>query len=416
MYPVADPYSPWAPEWRAMRRVTVEERRARLGRRHRLAAEARTDDVVEVARSLVGLHATDPASVFRSAAVRMLDPSVVAVEDALYEQRSLVRMLGMRRTMFVVPDETVPVIQSACTDAIAERERRRLAKDVEAADVAAAGEGEAWLTAAEEAVHAALAARGPAFGAELSADVPALRETYSYGEGKKYATTANFASRILNVMSMHGEIVRGRPRGTWASSQYRWAPVEAWLPHGIVELPRDEARVTLIAAWLRAFGPGTEADVKWWTGLTLGEVRKALAVIEPVEVELEGAAGPGLLLPDDVEPEPTLDPWVALLPPLDPTPMGWTGRDWYLGDHKAPLFDRSGNIGPTVWADGRIVGGWAQRKGGPDDGAIVHRLLEDVGSDALAAIDQAATHLVTFHTSVRPTPRFRTPLERTLTS
>jgi winged helix DNA-binding protein len=404
-----------------MRRVTVEERRARLGRRHRLAPEARATDVVDVARSLVGLHATDPATVHRSALVRLAEPAIATVEDALYDQRAVVRMLGMRRTMFVVPDETVPVVQAACADAIAERERKRLVKEVEAAGVAAAGEGDAWVAAAHAAVHRELAARGPAFGAELSRAVPALQATYTYAEGKKYGGTMTFASRILNVLSMHGEIVRGRPRGTWASSQYRWAPVEAWLPHGIAELPRDEARVTLIRAWLAAFGPGTEADVKWWTGLTLGEVRQALAAVGPVEVDLDGASsgGPGLLLADDVEPEPLPEPdsapWVALLPPLDPTPMGWTERDWYLDPaHRPPLFDRSGNVGPTVWVGGRVVGGWGQRKGGPDDGAVVYRLFEDVGADVVATIDAAADRLAGLHGDVRPIPRFRTPLEREL--
>jgi len=399
-----------------VRRITVEERRARLGCRHRLAPEARAADVVDVARSLVALHATDPASVFRSAWARLREPSVAAVEDALYEHRSVVRMLGMRRTMFVVPDETVPVIQAACTDAIAERERRRLVNEIEGANVAAEGDGNTWLSVAEAAVHDVLAERGAAFGAELSAAVPALQAKFSYAEGKKYGGTQNFASRILNVLSMQGEIVRGRPRGTWASSQYRWAPVEAWLPHGVVELPRDEAQVTLIRQWLAAFGPGTEADIKWWTGLTLGDVRKALAVIKPVEVDLDGAAGPGLLLDDDVEPEPAPEPWVALLPPLDATPMGWTERAWYLGEHKAALFDRMGNVGPTVWVDGRIVGGWAQRRGGADDGAIVFRLFDDVGSDAIAAIDGEAARLTAFHADVRTTPRFRTPLERELTA
>jgi len=90
--------------------------------------------------------------------------------------------------------------------------------------------------------------------------------------------------------------------------------------------------------------------------------------------------------------------------------MGWTQREWFLGDHSSALFDRSGNAGPTVWWDGRIVGGWAQRK----DGEIAFRLLEDVGADALRAVEAQAERLATWLGKVRVTPRFRTPLEREL--
>ena len=50
-----------------MRRVEVEERRARLARRHRLAPTTQAASVEEAARSLVCLHATDPATIYLSA-------------------------------------------------------------------------------------------------------------------------------------------------------------------------------------------------------------------------------------------------------------------------------------------------------------------------------------------------------------
>ncbi len=118
----------------------------------------------------------------------------------------------------------------------------------------------------------------------------------------------------------------------------------------------------------------------------------------------------GVVLADDVDPEPALAPSAALLPALDPTPMGWQSRDWYLGPHKARLFDRNGNVGPTVWWDGRIVGGWATRSGGE----VVWQPLEDVGSAARAAIDAAAAALEPRLAGTVVVPSFRTPLEREL--
>ena len=105
------------------------------------------------------------------------------------------------------------------------------------------------------------------------------------------------------------------------------------------------------------------------------------------------------------------EPWVALLPALDPTTMGWKERRWYLGDHgERTSFDRNGNAGPTVWVDGRVVGGWTQLPGGE----VVFEVLEDVGRDATAAIGRTAADLGAWLGDVRIKPRFPTPLQKRL--
>ncbi|MBO0867889.1 MAG: AlkZ family DNA glycosylase [Micromonosporaceae bacterium] len=390
-----------------MRRLSFPERRARLGVRQHLATGARAASPAGAAEGVVALHATDPASVFLAVQARAPVAAVSTVEEALYEQRSLVRLLGMRRTMFVVPVELAPVIQAACTKAIAVRLRRQYLQLMEAGGV---GGGEAWLKDVEESTAQALAARGAATGAQLSADEPRLRTPIVMAEGKAYQATQNITTWVLMLLAAQGRIVRGRPRGSWVSTQWLWSPIEAWLPGGMPELPVEPARVDLVRRWLAAFGPGTVADLRWWTGWTATQVKQALTVIDPIEVDLDGA--PGLVLPGDLAPTPQPEPWVALLPALDPTAMGWQSRDWYLGPHGSLLFDRSGNVGPSVWCDGRVVGGWAQRR----DGEIVWRLLEDVGGQAAAGIEAAAQRLAAWIGEVRVVPRFRTPLERELTA
>ena len=92
------------------------------------------------------------------------------------------------------------------------------------------------------------------------------------------------------------------------------------------------------------------------------------------------------MLPDDVDPVPDPGSWVALLPALDPTTMGWKERAFHLGDHVDKIFDRNGNGGPTAWSNGRIVGVWCQR----DDGQVEIVLAEKVPVAARRALDAKA--------------------------
>jgi hypothetical protein len=116
------------------------------------------------------------------------------------------------------------------------------------------------------------------------------------------------------------------------------------------------------------------------------------------------------VLPDDVDPVEETEPWAALLPALDPTVMGWTQRDWYLGEYRPVLFDTNGNAGPTVWWNGRIVGGWAHLAGG----TIALRLLEDIGAEGVGAVEAEAARLEPLISAVKVIPLFRTPVEREL--
>ncbi|HET8812650.1 MAG TPA: winged helix DNA-binding domain-containing protein [Gaiella sp.] len=389
-----------------MRRVDAEERRARLARRHRLTPASRTQDVADAVRSVVAFHSSDPVTVFLSARARVRDFDARRLESALYDERTLVRMLAMRRTLFVVPRELVPVVDAGASQAVAANERRKLEKFV--AESGVSNDPAAWLDAARAAALAALEARGEASTSELTGDHPLLAERLRLGIGTRWEAEVGAASRVLLLLAAEGKIVRDRPRGGWTASQYRWVPIERL---GVLEpLDPAEARAQLVGLWLGAFGPATEADIRWWTGWTARDARAALASVPHAEVDLGGAVG--YVLGGDLEPEPRGEPAAALLPALDPTTMGWKERGWYLGPHAASLFDRNGNAGPTVWWGGQVVGGWAQRK----DGGIVHRLLEDVGAEAEAAIAAEAESLADWLGTVRITPRFRTPLERELSA
>jgi hypothetical protein len=384
--------------------ITADERRARLARRHRLAPSARAADVVEATRSMVCLHATDPATVYLSAWARVEGMTLADMEQALYVDRSLVKQLAMRRTLFVFPRETLSVAHAGAGSRVAAAERRRLIRDVEKAGLRR--DGERWLAEAEREVMAALSGGREKTSTELRHEIPQLEGSIPYGEGKSWGGQLPVGPRVLTILSAAGQIVRASNAGAWTVSRPRWTSLRSWLGEEPAETSEDEGVAGLVERWLRTFGPGTAADIKWWLGSTVGAVRRALAELDAVEVDLEGQTG--YALPDDLDSTEPVEPWAALLPPLDPTTMGWFERDWYLGPYKEQIFDTSGNAGPTVWWEGRIVGGWRQA----DSGEVVLQLLEDVGAEGTRVAEDEAARLTDWLGGTRMLPRFPSPLSR----
>ena len=389
--------------------IDAAQRRTRLQRRHRIVSDHHAASVVEAAESTVVVHATDPATVYLSLLARCPAASLDDVSTALYDDRTLVKLIGMRRTMFVAPTGFAPVVHDAAGRAIGQRLRKQLIQHLQRwkTEPPIGPDAEAWLAKVEEGTERAVDARGEALASQLSKDEPRLRTELIPDTGKAWDVPMKITSRVLTLMGADGRVLRGRPAGTWLSRQHRWASVRSLWPDGMPELGEAAARDQLVREWLARFGPATVADLAWWTGWPLGQTRAVLARLDVTEVDLDGQ--PGLVLSDDSEPEEPVAPTATLLPALDATPMGWQERGWYLGPHKAALFDRNGNIGPTLWWEGRIVGGWAIR-----DSEIVWRLLEDVGAEATAAIGDAAGSLQGRLGGATVIPSFRTPLEREL--
>jgi hypothetical protein len=384
--------------------VPDAKRRDRLVARHHLArTAARVTDAVQ---GVVALHSTDPATPFLGSWARVSGFATADLDRALLEERSLWRLHAMRRTLFVVPAGEAPVFEAAASRDVARPERRRLEAWL-AAEPGVARVAD-FITDLERSVLAALADGVERRTQELTAAVPGLATQVTLGSGK-WSTRSPISSRILFLMAMDGRIVRTRPAGSWRSSQYHWAAADQWFRDSVRPLDPGPARTRLARRYLEAYGPATMDDLRWWTGWTVTQASAAVAGVGAVPVRLDDGRE-GLLLPDDTDPDPTGTPSVALLPALDASPMGWKHRDWFLGGHGARIFDRNGNIGPSVWVDGRIVGGWAQQAGGD----VVVRLLEDVGGETEGHVAVMAAELTAWLGGTVVIPRFRTPLEKEL--
>ncbi|WP_420113485.1 winged helix DNA-binding domain-containing protein [Pseudactinotalea sp.] len=370
---------------RPARRVTDDERRARLGVRHGVAPDARFSDLVSATRGMTVLHATEPASVHLALRARAAGVTIDDVENALYQHRSIVKQSAMRQTLFGFTTDLLPAAWGSTSARVARSLRSRLAKDLVTSGITP--DGERWLDEVGDAVVETLTTR-EASGTELRQLLPAVDVKVERGSGR-WAAATPVAPQVLQLLNAQGRLVRAHNGGHWRLSKPRWTATSTWLPVVPEPLSEREGYAELVRRWLHSFGPGTEADLAWWLGGTLGAVRAALIDVEAVPVSLDTETALGWLLPDDIEPVEQPTEWVALLPTLDPTVMGWRGRDFYVGRHLAMTFDSVGNAGTTAWWNGHVVGTWVQDR----DGTARIHLLEDVPARARRALADEAERL-----------------------
>lgn len=378
-----------------------EQRRRRLAWRHRLVPAARTQDPAAIADDLVAVHSSDPVTVFLAMCARQESPSIDSVEAALYEDRWVLRHHAMRRTLWVMTPDIARAAHAACTRRVAANERRRV--------IGLLDGDEAWLDQAMAEIVDFVTATGPVATRDVGKALPHTARTLVAASGTRHATEISAHTKLLQLGGFAGLLVRARPPRSWIGSQYAWAAMEAWLGTQIDTLGTAEAEVELARRWLHRFGPATFDDVQWWTGWTKTTTRRALTALDAQPVELE--CGDGFMLPADLEPADDPGSWVALLPGLDPTAMGWKERTWYLDDRTAPrITDRMGNLGPSIWADGSIVGGWCQRA----DGSIATELTADLGAQHRRLLETEVERLCNTVGSVRFKVRFSSPNQRDL--
>ena len=107
------------------RHIDDDERRARLGVRQALAVPV--PDTLAAARAVTCLHATEPASVHLAAWARS-GATRDDVDRALYVDRSVVKQLAMRRTVFAFPRELLPAVWGSASARVAGQQVRRMAK------------------------------------------------------------------------------------------------------------------------------------------------------------------------------------------------------------------------------------------------------------------------------------------------
>ncbi len=348
-----------------MKSINLHAANLLVQRKHHLTDDTRIDDIVQIVRDLCGLHATGSTVPYLSLFARTRSFVKEHLDEELYAKRSLGKIRCMRGTLHILTKEMIPVVNAA-TRRMIEKTSKRFAEF--------RGVSNDKYEEASKSIQDVL--KGGAMTAS---------------EIRKALKTELDVSAILYLMCDQGLLIRSRPEKGWRDKNHKYTLFHEYFPDIDLEMDELEARTLLVHRYMNSFGPVTENDIAWWTGMGKTRVREALNKIQEqtVQIEVSNLKSDFILLRSDVNLIKTQAPLkkrtVNLLPSLDPYLMGYKERERYLDyNHYSRTFDRSGNATSTILLDGRVVGVWDYAE---DERPLVKLLLfEGVERDVLREI------------------------------
>ena len=147
--------------------------------------------------------------------------------------------------------------------------------------------------------------------------------------------------------------------GPLAGKQQTYALLDDRAP-AIDKYDRDDAMAELVRRYLRSHGPATVTDMRWWSGLTVAEIKNTLHMLgSEVSSEMLGELTFWFITAEDDRPPPMRR--AHLLQMLDEVFVGYT-ESRHFGDPRADAartaWSHRGMPAANVLLKGRVAGHW----------------------------------------------------------
>lgn len=314
---------------------------------HRLRLHAqqlgvrRGDSVPGTVRAAAAIQAQDRLGEQLGVGVRAAGLTAGQVDHARQVERSVVRNWLMRGTLHLVPSEDLRWMLDLLGEAMDTKALKRRAD----LGISEDDHGTALRFLREE-----LALKGPMTRAEIG---DAFRSAGLPSDGQA-------TPHLLRSTSLLGVSCFGPER----NGDTTHVLIDDWLPQGD---PPPDPGAELARRYFSAYGPATQSDFRWWSGLPAAETRRCLqaASRDLTEVDVDGRimwmsrdgadrVGEVLSGPQDV---------LRVLGPFDPYIVGYAKRDLDVPDHLLKRVNAGGGmLRPCVLIDGRLVATWDRRR------------------------------------------------------
>jgi hypothetical protein len=292
----------------------------------------------EVMEWFGAMQAQDLASGEWSLGIRCAGLTQADVHRATVD-REIVRTWPMRGTVhFVPPRDARWMLEVTGVRALAGAARRR----------EFLGLSDATVDAASEVLREALHGGGCLTRAECVEHLVAAG----------VHTAPEHGYHLLWYASQIGVTCIGPQRG----KEQTFVLLDEWVPDPR-QLDRDQALAVLALRFVRSHGPVTRHDLARWTGLTMGDTTRAIALAGDELVPAEVGGIEMVVAAEQLDGDRPDLPGVLLLPGFDEYMLGYKDRAAMLTDEQFEMVvpGRNGVFKPTVVVDGRVVGTWSRK-------------------------------------------------------
>jgi hypothetical protein len=309
-----------------------------LYKKQHLSKDAKIQNIVQATKDIWGLHATIASTPYISLFNRVNNFTKQALDREILEKR-LIKTRSIRKTVYIIPKENVPIAFSATKESI---------KNISEKYYKNMGINQNEYEATSNLILDLLGKKG-----------------MSANEIRMELKTEINLSPIINYMCDLGILVRGLSKAGWKSNSHTYFRMDEYLPDVILnEYDQDESRKKLVFQYLSSFGPSTINDISWWAAFPKTEVNKILddlgSNVEYVNISGYGehiVSAQDVNILNNIKENNTQQ--INLLPALDPYIMGYKGRDRYLDkEYYSFVFDRSGSASTSIMSNEKIVGVW----------------------------------------------------------
>lgn len=290
--------------------------------------------VIDVVHRLLAVQAQDPIGFRLAIRARTTGLTKVDVEKALTEDRSVVVTTLNRGTLHLVTADDYWWLQELTTPPLFTASSRRLEQEGLSPDDVERG---------VEVIVRAVTDDGPQPRRQLrerlaSAGVPVAGQAFVH---------------LIIRASLLGHIVRG----PMVDGDHAFVLARDWLGRPPRARDDDAALAELARRYLEGHGPASDRDLAKWSGLPLGRVRRGLNALGDELVE----GNDGLVELATRHRHEAGVPPARVLGTFEPVLMGWTSREWILGD-RTDLVTSNGLFRAFALVNGRAVATWRRSK------------------------------------------------------